>query len=290
MKLDRRLNAFRPDLADARLEGQVEARLFVRGATSCVAAASAPVHREPHYNAGLDTEALCGESVTVFEVGEGWAWVQLASDGYVGYVPADRLALAGQPATHRVSALRTFVYPGASIKLPHVVPLSLGARLTVVDRRGDFAVVTGVAGLTESFVWAAHLAPLGQHAPDPVTVAEGLIGTPYLWGGKSSLGLDCSGLVQLSLDACGITAPRDSDMQEREIGVYVGPDPATAELRRGDLIFWKGHVGLMRSPTELLHANGHHLLVASEPLAEAVDRIMAKNGGPVTSIRRLAST
>lgn len=283
MILDRRLHAMRPDLADSRLKGRVEAAGFVEGVAARVVAASAPVRREPHHGAALDTEALCGEDVTVFETAEGWAWGQLASDGYVGYLPAECLATPAASATHRVSALRTFVYPGPSMKLPHVAPLSLGARLTVLRRQGDFAVVAGVTGLAEAYVWAAHLAKLGDVADDAVGVAELFLNTPYLWGGKSSLGLDCSGLAQLALDACGLAAPRDSDMQERETGEALAHD---APLRRGDLVFWKGHVGLMRSATELIHANGHHMLVASEPLAEAVSRIAAKGGGPVTSLRR----
>jgi cell wall-associated NlpC family hydrolase len=287
--LDHRRNAFRPDLADARLKGRVSAGAFVEGAPMQVAAASAPLHREPRPDAGLDTEALCGERVSVFEVHEGWAWVQLAGDGYVGYTPADRLGPPGAPATHRVATPRTYVYPGDSIKLPHVALLSLGARLCVVGTQGAFAVVAGVAGLARAFVWSAHLAPLSSPESDPVTVAERLLHTPYLWGGKQSLGLDCSGLVQVVFDACGMAAPRDSDMQEREIALKLGDNARALGLQRGDLVFWKGHVGLMQDGQRLIHANGHHMQVASEPLEEAVRRIAANGGGPVTSITRPAS-
>lgn len=289
--LDRRLHAIRPDLADARLTGQVEAARFVTGEPMRVMASLTPLHRAPAHDAPLDTEALCGERVTMFEADEGWAWVQLVGDGYVGYAPLERLGPDGPPATHRVASLRSFVYPGASMKLPHVMALSLGARLSVIGEDGPFAVVEGVAGLARAFVWAAHLKPLASPEPDFVTVAEGLIGTPYLWGGKSSLGLDCSGLVQISLDAVGMSAPRDSDMQERGLGqsvpVEIGADGHVPGLARGDLIFWKGHVGLMQDAQRLLHANGHHMLVVSEPLDEAVRRILAKGGGPVTGVRRL---
>jgi cell wall-associated NlpC family hydrolase len=286
--LDRRLAAFRPDLADARLLGQVDAARFVEGAPQRVIAHHAPVRREPRHDAPLDTEALCGEAVTVFEMAEGWAWCQLAQDGYVGYLPAERLAQTGPEPTHRVSALRSFVYPGPSMKLPPVEMLPLGARLVVTGRQGDFAVIEGAAGLAQAFVWASHITSLADAAADPVAVAEALIGTPYLWGGKSTLGIDCSGLVQLALDAAGRIAPRDSDMQERALGQLL-PSADPAGLRRGDLVFWKGHVGLMRSPTELLHANGHHMLVVSEPLADAVARIAAKGGGPITALKRLGT-
>jgi cell wall-associated NlpC family hydrolase len=282
--LDKRLNAVRPDLADARLRAQADAAQFVEGEPMQIAGGLADIHREPRHDAALDTQALCGERVRVFEMHEGWAWVQLEADGYVGYTPVTALGPLAPAATHRVSTLRTFVYPGASMKLPPLAALSLDARLTVVGDRAPFAVVTGIEGLAEAFVWAAHLAPLAQTAADPVAVAETMLGAPYLWGGKSSLGLDCSGLVWLALDACGVQALRDTDMQERMLGHALR---AGEPLRRGDLVFWKGHVGLMQSATQLLHANGHHMLVASEPLAEAVTRIEAKGGGPVTSIRRL---
>lgn len=285
--LDRRLHAYRPDLADRALEGRVEAGRFVPGRRHQVITHAAPVHREPRKDALLDTEALCGEMVEVFEIEEGWAWGQLASDGYVGYLPAERLAMPAPSPTHRVSAVRTFAYPGPSMKLPRAMALSLGSRLHVLDRQGDFAVVAGVAGLAQSFVWAQHLSALDHHARDPVAVAEQLIHAPYLWGGKSSLGLDCSALAQLALDAAGIQAPRDSDLQERGLGAPLPIEPDLPGLMRGDLVFWKGHVGLMQDEGRLLHANGHHMLVASEPLAEAVARIAAKGGGPVTSLRRI---
>lgn len=287
MTLDRRLHAFRPDLADQALMGRVQAEAFVPGARMQVITHTAPVHREPRKDAGLDTEALCGEMVTVFETGEGWCWGQLAGDGYVGYLPAERLGPPAPAPTHRVSAVRTFAYPGPSMKLPRAMTLSLGSRVHVLERQGDFAVVAGVAGLARSFVWANHLSALDHHAADPVSVAELMLHTPYLWGGKSSLGLDCSGLVQLALDAAGRHVLRDSDMLERSAGHLIDPAPDFPDLRRGDLVFWKGHVGLMQDADRLLHANGHHMMVVSEPLRVAVDRIAAKGGGPVTSLRRM---
>jgi cell wall-associated NlpC family hydrolase len=285
--LDRRLHAFRPDLADAALQGRVAAAAFVAGERRRVDAHLAPLHREPRPDAGLDTEALFGETVTVFEITEGWAWVQLAADGYVGYLPADRLAPVGAAPTHRVKTVRSFAYPGPSMKLPAVTPLSLGSRLTVLDREGDFAVAAGVAGLAKAYVWWSHLAPLDHHEPDPVAVAERLLHAPYLWGGKSSLGLDCSGLVQLSFDAAGVQALRDTDMQEKSLGRLRAAGEQADGFTRGDIVFWKGHVGLMRDRETLLHASGHQMAVVSEPLAEAVARIIAKGGGPITSVRRV---
>jgi cell wall-associated NlpC family hydrolase len=277
---DPRLTPARPDLAAAHLRGLVEAPRFVEGRTLRVVHASAPLRRAPASHAPLDTEALCGERVTVYDNnGEGWCWGQLADDGYVGWLPDEALGPLGAPVTHRVQVLRTFVYPGPSIKLAPRDALSLNSRVSVVREEGDFAV-------TESggFLWRNHLALLLQHEPDFVAVAEQFIGIPYLWGGRSSLGLDCSGLVQLALAAAGRAAPRDTDMQERELGQPLedGAPPA-----RGDLVFWKGHVGIMRDPDRLLHANGHHMRVVTEPLRDAIARIEAKGAGKVTSVRRL---
>ena len=275
---DRRLTLARPDLAANHLRGLVEAPRYAIGQAKRVMAASAPLRRYPDAGAPLESEALHGESVTVFDEHDGWAWVQLDRDSYVGYMPA---AALGAPAesTHRVAALRTHAYPGPSIKLTPRMALSLGARLTIVAHEGDFAI--SADGL---HVWLRHLAESGSREPDYVAVAERFLETPYLWGGRTSEGIDCSGLVQTALAAAGVAAPRDSDMQEAGLGEPIAiDDPRT----RGDLVFWKGHVGVMRDSVTLLHANGWHMKVVSEPLAEARARIAANGGGKVTSARRL---
>lgn len=282
MTLDQRLNAYRPDLAEKRLEGLVEAAQFVEGTVRRVAVPCAPLRRAPAPDAGLDTEALMGEAVTVLDEEEGFAWGRLHRDGYVGYLPSGALGLPDVEPDHRVRVLRTFLYPGPSLKLPPISHLSLGALVTVTDVDGDYARLHG-----GGFVFAGHLAPAEHREPDFVTVAEGFLGTPYLWGGKTSLGLDCSGLVQLALAAAGIEAPRDSDMQEAALGSPVEPGPDLSGLERGDLVFWRGHVGVMLDADRLLHANGHHMMVAVEPLREAEERIRTKSYGPITSVRRL---
>lgn len=277
---DRRLTPARPDLAAEHLRGTIEAPRYAPGRAMRVIEATAALRRAPAPDAPLDTEALHGETVTIYEfTDEGWAWGQLDHDGYVGWMPSSALIDAPVAPTHRVATLRTFLYPGPSIKLPPVAALSLGSRVAVERMQGDFAVTPHGA------IFARHLVPIGEIEPDFVAVAERFVGVPYLWGGRTSLGLDCSGLAQVSLGAAGIAAPRDSDMQEHALGRPLPPDAA---LRRGDLVFWKGHVGIMRDAVTLLHANGHFMLVTSEPLAEAVARIEAKGGGPVTSARRFA--
>jgi cell wall-associated NlpC family hydrolase len=276
---DRRLTPARPDLAADHLRGLVDAPRYAKGQAKRVISASAPLRRFPDAGAPLETEALYGETATVYDGSAGWAWVQLDRDKYVGYLPAAALGAPAEP-THRVAALRTHAYPGPSIKLPPRMALSLGARLTIVAHEGDFAV--SADGL---HLWLGHLAEAGSREPDYVSVAERFLETPYLWGGRTSEGIDCSGLVQTGLDAAGVAAPRDSDMQEAALGEPVAADKP---LGRGDLVFWKGHVGVVRDSVTLLHANGFHMKVVSEPLTEARDRIAAKGGGEVTSVRRLA--
>jgi cell wall-associated NlpC family hydrolase len=284
MTFDPRITPARPDLAALHLRGKVEAARFVEGTALEVRDAQAPVRREPNPEAPLDTEALHGERVTVYqENGEGWYWGQLDADGYVGWIPANALRPPGPPPTHRVAALRTFVFPGRSIKAPPIDALSLGSHVVVKPQQHAGELTVLVSGF---YIPTRHLAPIASREPDFVAVAERFVGVPYLWGGKTSLGLDCSGLVQVALTAGGVVCPRDSDMQERALGTALPVDEA-ADLRRGDLVFWKGHVAIVRDAQSLVHANAFHMAVSIEPIAEAVRRI-ADAGSPVTSIRRIA--
>jgi cell wall-associated NlpC family hydrolase len=282
MNFDKRITPARADLADERLRGQVEASRYSAGTAKRGVVPSAPLRRHPTPDAPLDTEALMGERVTVYDEEEGWAWGQLHADGYVGYLPSAALGEASIEPNHRVTVLRTFVYPGPNLKLPPERFLSLNAAVALTAAEGDYARLA-----SGGCVFAAHLADMDTREPDFVAVAERLVGAPYLWGGKTSLGLDCSGLIQVSLAAAGIPAPRDTDMQEAALGEPVTATSHLMGLRRGDLVFWKGHVGVMLDGERLLHANGHHMLVAVEPLRAAAARILEKSYGPITSIRRL---
>ena len=278
---DPRLPA-RPDLAAAHLKGQVEAARFVEGMQMRVRVPVAPLRREPRSDAPLDTEALFGEAATVYDSdGEGWSWVQLADDSYVGYMPTEALGPDHAVPTHRIDALRTFIYPEPSIKTPPLAALSLGSAIAVTGEDGKFL-------RTESgFIFAMHAKPRDETEEDYAATAERYTGIPYLWGGKSSLGIDCSGLVQTALKAAGISCPRDTSMQVNELGTPVAFDDSLRGLQRGDFVFWKGHVGIMLDAETLVHANGHFMEVVSEPLRMARDRTLAKGSGPIVMVRRL---
>lgn len=280
-RLDPRLNAYRENLAAESLRGKVEAPRYVAGVKKQVIRAAVALRRRPVPTAGLDTEAIFGEVVTVYDEANGWAWVQLERDGYVGYVPANALASEVRPATHRVSALGTFLYPAPDIKTAPIMHLSITAPLAVAERVDRYYRLAG-----GGFVIDRHVADKNRCARDFVEIAERLIGTPYLWGGRTRVGIDCSGLVQVSMEAAGLRAPRDTDMQQAQLGIALPVTPSLDGLERGDLVFWPGHVGIMCDAFMMVHANAHHMAVAVEPLATASQRI-SRSGTEISAIKRL---
>ncbi|MEY4982442.1 MAG: hypothetical protein RIR62_708 [Pseudomonadota bacterium] len=271
--MDRRLTPFSGRVALESLRGRLDAPAFVAGEAAGVALPVADLLAAP--DGARDRQVLMGDAVTVIERRAAHAFVQAAKDGYCGWLA--EAALGPPPApTHWVAAPATHLYSAPRVQAPERASLPLTARVTVTGESGAFSETP------QGFIPRAHLRPLGDWHADPATVAEGLLGTPYLWGGNSRAGMDCSGLVQLAFHACGKDCPADSDLQQA-VGA---PLPEDAPLRRNDLIFWKGHVALALDGARLIHANGHSMSVAVEGIAECIPRIAAQGGGPVTARRR----
>lgn len=270
--MDRRLTPANGRVAALHLAGEVAADRYLAGWPASVVRPVVDLCATP--DGARDRQLLLGAAVTVFEDREGWSFVQ-GADGYVGYLRSDQLGPSAAP-THSVATLATHAYEAEDFKSRDLMHLPFGARLTVTDERKTFLETS------YGFVPKKHLRPLDRPMQDPVTVAQLHFGVPYLWGGNSSLGIDCSGLVSTGLRACGIECPADSDMQREGLGADFGGD-----YRRGDLIFWKGHVGMMVDAETLIHANAHHMAVAYEPIAQAILRIEAQGDGPVIAQKRL---
>lgn len=279
---DRRVTPARGDLAAAHLRGRVAAERFAEGCPRQVCTAIAPLRFTPDEAARQESELLYGESFTLFEERDGWAWGQAAIDRYVGYVPAACLTAELRAPTHMVTALKTHLYPAPDLKQPVRDGLSFGSRVAVIEVEGKFARLA-----SGDWAVAGHLAPLDHVEPDFLKTAARFLGVPYLWGGRSADGLDCSALVQLALLRAGIAVPRDSDQQAASVGVAVDLPSDPSALRRGDLVFFPGHVGFMLDDGDFLHANAFEMQVSVHRFADVLDRVRRLEGGDVTAVRRL---
>lgn len=263
---DRRLTPANARIAHSSLRGQLEAPRFTAGTPARVTAPLTDLCAAP--DGPRDRQLLMGAPVTVLERRAGWAFVMAGDDGYCGYVATHALG-PGPAPTHIVTQRQSHLYRAPDLKSPEIAALSMGARLSLSAMENGFGACAG------GFIPAQHITPIDTPAADPVAIAESLIGTPYLWGGNSAMGIDCSGLVQLSWRMAGRPAAGDSDLQAASLGT---PLPDTAPLQRGDLIFWKGHVAILTGPDQIIHANGHTMSVAYEDLSAAIARIRTASG------------
>lgn len=275
--IDRRIHAFRPDIADVALAGTLFAPHYAAPMPRA-AAAAAFMRSAPSASAEAVSQLLPGEGFAALEITAGWAWGYSLHDHYVGYIEVAHLCDPVAP-THRVSVREALIFSEASIKAPIAGTRPIGSRLCGAVE-GNFLKIDG------GFVHMRHVAPVDDLAADPVAVAELCLGMPYLWGGRGGDGIDCSGLVQIALAAAGHSAPRDTDMQRQEIGFALDEH---APLRRGDIVSFPGHVGLMVDEERLIHANAHWMAVVIEPLADVVARLKPNHDRPILSRRRLTA-
>jgi cell wall-associated NlpC family hydrolase len=274
---DRRVTPVRDGIASRALEGIVRAEVYLDPTVMGCTVPAAGIHRSPDAASEQMDQILFGEIFEVVEEEGGWLWGQARRDGYVGFVAASALKRQPPDATHRIGALRTYAFAEPSIKGQATGPYSMNALVAVEAREGRLAKVAGAGWMA-----AEHLTPIGSFETDWAGVAERFLGAPYLWGGRESLGLDCSGLVQAALFACGLACPRDTD-QQAELGRGI----AAEDFGRGDLVFWNGHVAIGLDAATVVHANGFHMAVAIEPLDTAIARIDAAGVGRPTAYRRL---
>lgn len=280
--LDPRIHPYRPDVAADFLKGKVVSEAFVPGREQWVAAASAPVMAAADVGQLQASELLFGETFFVYDERDGWSWGQCGHDGYVGYVLSGTLTSVRPPPNHWVTAARSLVFPDPKGEYPATMSLSLMAKVTVLEEKGEFVHLA-----SGGWLFKRHLAPLGETRPDFIATAEAFSRVPYLWGGRGGLGIDCSGLIQVALAAAGVAVPRDSDMQSEEIGedVPVPDDPAS--LERGDILFFPGHVGIYVGEGAFLHASSFEMMVATHPLEDVLGRFRERIDAGIGRVRRV---
>ncbi|PCJ31534.1 MAG: peptidase P60 [Alphaproteobacteria bacterium] len=278
--LDPRITPARGDLAARSLEGKVAAEKFCSGNDYQLVHGLTNLHNRPDIKSNTNTQLLYGEHFTVYEILDGWAWGQASRDKYVGYCRVDALSPDIFPTTHHVTSLCTYIFPEPDPKSPPIGKIFMMSDVSVIN---DVPKNGFVQLVDNNWIYATHISNIS--GTDPVSEALKFLYSPYLWGGKSSMGIDCSGLIQLALSAAGISAPRDSDLQAEMIGTLLSDDDIP---QNGDIAFFPGHVGFMLDDMHLLHANAHHMRVSIDPLRDVIDIISFQTDEPpLRFIKRL---
>ncbi len=281
IKLDKRLNAYRDDLADAALEGQVDAKEYVTADKYQVAVGMTALYGVPDASTPMTSQLLYGEYFNAFEISGEWAWGQSLKDGYVGYCSVGGLTPDLHENTHHVSALSSHIYPEPNLKSPPVDLIHMMSDISVIDESQQNGFVPLSDG---NWIYATHISK--DFGTDPVSEALKFLYTPYLWGGRSNSGIDCSALIQIAYASVGVALPRDTDLQEKEFGITLDEDQIP---RHGDIAFFPGHVGIMLDDMHLLHANAHHMRVSIDPLREVIDVVSFQTDKPpLSSIKRIS--
>jgi hypothetical protein len=279
--IDKNTNPYRDDIAAEKLRGLVGATKFIAPVTKQIVSGSASMKSAPSDNASQVSEALCGDIFEIYEEKDGYSWGQIVRNEYVGYIKSESLADKIINPNRKIRALRTYGFSIPKVQGMVIANLSMNAQVFATEKKENGFVDCGRHG----WIYEKHLATLDEYYSDPAEVAQMFLHAPYYWGGVQSNGLDCSGLVETSFAACGIKLPRDAYMQEK-CGQELAIKDDLSGLKRNDLIFWKGHVGIMLDEVNFIHANGWHMCVAIEPLFEANERYL-KLDLPIRSIRRV---
>ena len=282
-KPDPRVNPYRDDLAALHLKGKVASRAFVDGRAARVRIPFAALMTKPDRGALQGSELLQGEAFTVYEEKSGWAWGQCGADGYVGYVAAKALTGDAPTPTHWVTAARSLVFPDPKGEYPPARGFSTLALVAVADETGDYARLAD-----GGWMFGKHLSRIGERRPDFLATATQFLGTPYLWGGRGGLGIDCSGLIQIAMAAAGIPCPRDSDQQREALGEDLGVPKDLAAMQRGDVVFFPGHVGFYLGQGRFLHASSFDMMVSAHPFADVLARVKERHGKDIIRVRRIA--
>lgn len=283
--LDPRLTAARPDIAWSGLKGKIDTSKFVAGKIRTISTPYANLKKTPRNTAPLLTQGLLGEKFRALEEHGGWAFGQLLEDGYVGYIKLEALGAHIPDPSHLVTVPLTHIYARPDLKTPDPLALPFGAKITIREGapKAGFAEAQGLG-----WICLRHIARLGVYDKDYVKTASRFLHVPYVWGGKTALGLDCSSLIQLAMTHAGIPCPRDTDQQARSLGHSISNKPDLALCKKGDLVFFKGHAGLMLDGTHLLHANATHMRVTIDDARAVADRLAKEFGDQILDIRRLS--